>query len=116
MPIAVNATKEALADAYIALGAYVSLHTGDPSTTGANEATGGSPAYARKQTTWSADAVDDGVRAGTEVTIDVPAGTYTHAGLWTAVSGGTFIDKVDITDTVMSAQGQIKVTPTYTQS
>ena len=116
MPIAVNATKEALADAYIALGAYVSLHTGDPSTTGANEATGGSPAYARKQTTWSADAVDDGVRAGTEVTIDVPAGTYTWAGLWSAVSGGTFIDKVDITDTVMSAQGQIKVTPTYTQS
>jgi hypothetical protein len=116
MPIAVATTKEALADAYIALGAYVSLHTGDPGTTGANEATGGSPAYARQATTWSADSTDDGVRAGTQVTIDVPAGTYTYAGLWTAASGGTFIDKVAITSTVLSAQGQIKVTPTYTQS
>lgn len=111
MAIAVNATKEALADAYIALGAYVSLHTGDPSTTGANEATGGSPAYARKLTTWSADVVDDGVRAGTEVTIDVPAGTYTYAGLWTASTSGTFIDKVAITSTTLGAQGQVKVTP-----
>ena len=116
MPIAVNATKEALADAYIALGAYVSLHTADPGSTGTSEATGGSPAYARQQTTWSADSTDDGVRAGTQVTIDVPAGTYTHAGLWTLASGGTFIDKVAITSTTLSAQGQIRVTPTYTQS
>lgn len=116
MALAVPATKEALADAFIALGTYVSLHTASPSTTGANEATGGSPAYARQQTTWSADAVDDGVRAGTQVTIDVPAGTYTHYGIWTASSGGTFIDGGAITSTVIGAQGQIKVTPTYTQS
>lgn len=117
MAIAVNATKEALADAYIALGAYVSLHTASPGSTGANEATGGSPAYARQQTTWSADTTDDGVRAGTQVTIDAPAGTYTHIGLWSAASGGTFIDGYDIpTDVVLSSQGQVKVTPTYTQS
>lgn len=116
MALATVATKEALADAYIALGSYISLHTGSPSTTGANEATGGSPAYARQQTTWSADAVDDGVRAGTQVAIDLPAGTYTHWGLWTASSGGTFIDGGTITSTTLGAQGQIKVTPTYTQS
>jgi hypothetical protein len=116
MALAVNATKEALADAFIALGTYVSLHTASPGSTGTNEATGGSPAYARKQTTWSADAVDDGVRAGTEVTIDLPAGTYTHYGIWTAATSGTFIDGGAISSTTLGAQGQIKVTPTYTQS
>ena len=109
-------SKETAADTIIGLGTWISLHTGDPSTTGANEATGGSPAYARKQTTWSADAVDDGVRAGTEVTIDVPVGTYTYMGFWTASTSGTFLDKCAITSTTLGAQGQIKVTPTYTQS
>lgn len=42
------ATKETAALAVTALGAYVSLHTADPGTTGTSEATGGSPAYARK--------------------------------------------------------------------
>mgnify|MGYP001588595381 CR=1 FL=1 len=110
-------TKETAADAIIGLGDYISLHTADPGTTGASEATGGSPAYARKQTTWSADAVDDGVRAGTQVTIDVAAGTYTHAGQWSAVSGGTFVQGCALTSSVvMGAQGQIKVTPTDTES
>lgn len=111
-----NLTKETAADAVIGLGSYVSLHTADPGTTGASEATGGSPAYARKQTTWSADTTDDGVRAGTQVTIDLPAGTYTHFGIWSAASGGTFVGGGTITSTTLSAQGQIKVTPTYTQS
>lgn len=109
-------SKEAAADTIIGLGTYISLHTADPSTTGANEATGGSPAYARQQTTWSADSTDDGVRAGTQVTIDVPAGTYTHFGLWSASTAGTFVGGGSITSTTLGAQGQIKVTPTYTQS
>lgn len=111
-----NATKEAAADAVIGLGDWVSLHTADPGTTGASEASGGSPAYARKQTTWSADAVDDGVRAGTQVTIDLPAGTYTHFGIWSASTSGTFVGGGTITSTTLSAQGQIKVTPTFTES
>ena len=110
-----GSTKEALADAYIALGDRISLHTGNPGTAGANEASGGSPAYARQVTTWSADTTDDGERLGTQVTIDVPAGTYTHVGIWS--SGGSFIDGYDLpTDIVMSVQGQIKITPKYTQS
>lgn len=115
MPLT-NASKEAAADTVIGLGSWISLHTADPGTTGASEATGGSPAYAREQTTWSADATDDGVRAGTEVTIDLPAGTYTHFGVWTAETGGTFIGGGSIASTTLGAQGQIKVTPTYTQS
>lgn len=115
MAIAVNATKETVALAYTGIGAYVSLHTADPGTTGANEATGGSPAYARKQTTWTGGA-SDGVVSGSQVTIDVPAGTYTYAGLWTASTGGTFIDKVAITSTTLGGQGQILVTPSVTIS
>jgi hypothetical protein len=107
-------TKETASDAVIALGDWISLHTGSPGTTGANEATGGSPAYARKQTTWSADVTDDGVRAGTQVTIDVAAATYTHFGVWSASSGGTYRGGGTITSTVMASQGQIKVTPTRT--
>lgn len=112
-----NLSKETAADAIIALGTYISLHTADPSTTGANEATGGSPAYARQATTWSADTTDDGVRAGTEVTIDAPAGTYTHFGLWSASTSGTFVGGGALSSSVtLGAQGQVKVTPTYTQS
>jgi len=115
MAIAVNATKESLAVAYTNLGAWISLHTADPGTTGTSEATGGSPAYARKQTTWTAGS-SDGVVTGSQVTFDVPAATYAYVGLWSASTGGTFIDKVAITSTTMSAQGQILVTPTFTQS
>lgn len=116
MTIAVDSTKEALAAEYASLGTWISLHTGDPGTTGANEATGGSPAYARKQTTWSAGG-SDGVYTGTAVTIDVPAGTYTHIGIHSASSGGTFRDKAELSSSVvMGSQGQVVLTPTYTQS
>lgn len=113
MAIAVNASKESLATAYTTLGSYISLHTGDPGSTGASEATGGTPAYARKATSWTAGAVD-GVATGSQVTIDVPAGTYTYAGIWNAATGGSFVDKVLITATTLGAQGQILVTPTIT--
>ncbi|RJO74186.1 hypothetical protein D5S18_18710 [Nocardia panacis] len=114
MAIAVAATRQSLADNYKGLGAWVSLHTGDPGTTGTSEASGGTPAYARKQTTWTSST--GGVVNGSQVTIDVPAGTYTYAGLWSAATGGTFIDKVLITSTALGAQGQILVTPSITVS
>lgn len=106
-----TATKEAIAVAAAALGAYVSIHTADPGTTGASEATGGSPAYARKLTTWTAGS-SDGVDTGSAVTFDLPAGTYSYAGLWT--SGGTYISGVAITSFTLSAQGQYVLTPTWT--
>lgn len=106
-----DATKEAAAVEVSTLGTWISLHTADPGTTGSSEASGGSPAYARKQTTWSAGAADGSV-PGSEFTIDVAAGTYTHFGLWSAASGGTFVGGGTITSTTLGAQGQIKVTPT----
>lgn len=116
MAIAVAATRNALVTEYISLGTWIGLATGDPGTsaTPSNEATGGSPAYARKQTTWGS--VSSSASTGTAVTIDVAAGTYTHALLASSSSGNNMIDKCDITDTVLSAQGQIIVTATYTQA
>lgn len=115
MAIAVATTRQSLADHYATLGAYIAMCTGNPGTSAsiANEATGGSPAYARKLTTWSAST--GGVENGTAVTIDVPAGTYTHGALCSSVSGNNMVDASDIVDVVMSGQGQIVATPTYTQ-
>lgn len=109
------AAKETGALAITALGAYVSLHTADPGTTGTSEATGGSPAYARKLTTWTGG-TSDGVVPGSQVTIDVPAGTYTYMGIWSASTAGTFISSVAISSTTLGAQGQVLVTPTLTVS
>lgn len=122
MAIQIAATRQLLADDYKTFGdsipggtAYVSLHTGNPGGSGtSNETTGGSPAYARKQITWTSGS--GGALSGTSATIDVPAGTYTYAGLWNQASGGTCIDWVAITSTTLGAQGQIVVTPSFTQS
>lgn len=112
MAIEVGATRQVLADAYTGLGTWFSIHTGATSGTGANEASGGSPAYARKQTTWGAGS--NGVTGGSQMTFDLQAGTYTRVGFWNASSAGTFRDACAMTSTTMPAQGQILVTPTIT--
>jgi hypothetical protein len=116
MAIAVAATRQSLANTYATLGTWIGVATGDPGTTAtpSSEATGGAPAYARKQTTWSAGA--GGIQNGTAVTVDVAAATYTYILLASASSGNNMIDKAAVTSVVMSAQGQIVVTPTYTQT
>ncbi|MBF6328718.1 hypothetical protein [Nocardia transvalensis] len=116
MPIAVPATRQTLADAYKNLGSWISLHTGDPGATGDHEARGGTPPYARQQTTWTSST--GGIINGLQVAFDVPAGTYTYAGLWKTANGGAtdFVDKVAITPTTLGDQGQILVTPSFTQS
>ncbi len=114
MPIAVPATREALAVEYSTLGDWISLHTGDPGTTGADEASGGG--YAREQTTWSAGA-SDGEVTGTQVEITAAADTYTHIGINTAVSAGTFRDSYELpAPVVLTIAGTVKVTPTYNQT
>jgi hypothetical protein len=68
---------------------HISLHTGDPSTTGANEMTGGSPAYARIAVTWNAAAAGLRDNSGA-LNFDVPASTVYHVGFWSAITAGTF--------------------------
>lgn len=85
-----NAAKNLMLDALGAVAVYVSLHTADPSTTGASEVTGGSPAYARKASTWNAAASGNLDNSNAPV-FDVPASTtITHFGLWSAATSGTF--------------------------
>ena len=113
MAIATNVMKETLSTAYGSTGSWISVHTADPGTTGTAETSSGSPAYARKQTTWT-PGTSDGVNAGSQVTIDVAAGTYTYIGLWSAVTGGTFYDKYLLpTAQTFATQGQLLVTPSF---
>ncbi|WP_280389784.1 phage tail fiber protein [Nocardia wallacei] len=117
MAIAVNATKQVLADAYKTLAGsanvYVSLHTSDPGSTGANELSGGS--YARVQGTWTSGTT--GTLSMPELTFNSPAATITHVGLWSASTAGTFYDKAALVPNItLSGAGTVKVTPSFTQS
>jgi hypothetical protein len=63
----------------------MSLHTGFPGATGANEITGGS--YARKSAVFGAASA--GARSlSSAVTLDVPAGNVAWAGLWNTAGTG----------------------------
>lgn len=85
-----DAGRNSQCDGLAAVVAFLSLHSGDPSTTGANELTGGSPAYARKSVTWAASASGQKASSNSQV-FDVAAGsTVTHVGFWSLVTGGTF--------------------------
>lgn len=94
--------------------AYLSLHSGDPGATGANnELTGGTPAYARKAATFAAANAASRALSG-DVTFDVPAGsTVAYVGIWTAVAG-TYMGCFDVTDEVFASQGQYKLLATTT--
>ncbi|MFY1686492.1 phage tail fiber protein [Plantactinospora sp. WMMB782] len=107
----VEAALNPAVDAVTGLAAYMSLHSGNPGSNGANELSGGSPAYARQQLSWAA--ADDGEAAitGTE-TFNVPAGsTVAYIGLWTAVTGGTFLGADELASSeTYTGQGVYEVT------
>ncbi len=117
MTIAVAATRQVLADAYKTLtgtsSVYVSLHTADPGSTGASEASGGS--YARVQGTWTSGT--GGALTMPELTFNAPGATFTYVGLWSASSGGTFYDKAALSPNItLSSAGTVKVTPSFAES
>lgn len=93
-------------------GAYISLHTASPGTTGANEVTGGS--YVRAQTTWGS--ASGGSVAGSQVTINVPAGTtITNFGIWSAPTSGTYIGGGSLASSqAYTGAGQYAITVTQT--
>ncbi len=69
---------------------HLSLHSDIPNSSGSNELTGGSPAYARKAVTLGSAA--SGVKSSTTTpAFDVPAGTVMFQGFWTAITSGTFL-------------------------
>jgi hypothetical protein len=73
---------------FTASALYVSLHTADPSTNGANEVTGGS--YTRESAAWGSPS-NGAVTNGSSIVFDVPGSTtITHIGYWSASTSGTF--------------------------
>lgn len=93
------------------VGMFASLHDDDPGNTGANEITGGAPAYARIAVVF--DPASGGVKAATTQPIfDVPAGvTVKYGGLWDALSGGNFFGSGLITPfEIFAGQGTFEVT------
>lgn len=119
MAIQIGATRQNMADHYGTIGSWVGAATAAPgtTTTPSNEVTGGSPAYARKQTVWSSGS--NGQINGTKVSIDIPAGvTVTHIILASAATTGAAnqVDNADVTDIAFSQQGILDVTPQYNQT
>lgn len=90
MPLATAGQNAMLTGGLGNVAVFASLHTGDPSTTGANEVTGGSPAYARKAITWNT--VGSGQRTNNgALAFDIPAATTVYwVGLWSALTTGTY--------------------------
>ena len=112
-----DAELNATADWKAARVLEVGLHDGDPGVAGtSNEASGGSPAYARQDPAWDDAGVEgvlgvsqpatDGVAWG-YVEFDVPAGEYTFLSLWGAAD--VFLGKIEIPTQTTVAQDQVKV-------
>ena len=109
MPYSATA-KNLMLDAFGAAATHLSLHTGNPGSTGASEVTGGSPAYARKAAQWAA--ASGGSKALSNAPLfDVPAQTtITHVGVWDSATAGRFLGYIDTTDEAFAAQGTYQVT------
>ena len=106
-----NASKAVAQDAIGAVATWFSLHTGDPGTTGANEGSG--TGYARDDTVWAAANAGTGTKLGSQAAIGAAAQSYTHWGLWSASSGGTFhMGGTLPAPEAYGAPGQYLLTPT----
>jgi hypothetical protein len=83
--ISITAANQALV---VTGWSFISLHTGDPGTTGANEVSGG--AYVRVAVSWRT--ATGGVRTNSNtLSINLPPSTtVTHFGVWSASTAGTY--------------------------
>lgn len=102
--------KNAMLDALAALAKYVSVHDDSPGDNGANEISGGAPAYARKSITWNG-AASGILDSSNQPQFDIPAGTYVkYIGFWSAVSGGTFYGYGQVDEAYFANQGTYTLT------
>lgn len=93
----VDAAKNLSLDELAGAITHISLHSAYPGTGGANELTGGSPAYARQAVTWDASALGVLETAAPLDTFDVAAGSsVAFAGFWSASTAGTFYGSVTL--------------------
>lgn len=93
--------------------AYLSIHTADPATSGANEAAGGS--YTRQALVWGA--ASSGSISANQSTFTPNSGTYGWGGYWTAATGGTYLGSfVFSTSKTLATGDTLKVTATLTET
>lgn len=110
MMAATPALLESLATTYGSLAKFASVHTADPGTTGANEA-----AVARQPITWNSGDVDGTITSNTMTFTGItPPLSLTHIGIWSAITGGTFLDSVE--NGVTITQGDYLVTLAFEQA
>ena len=104
------------ADAVAGRVAEVGLHDGDPGASGTdNEATGGSPAYARVAPTVE-PAGDEGPLGASqpatvgiawgEVTFDVPAGDWSWLSFW--ATGDVLLGRLEVPETSTASQDTVQ--------
>lgn len=105
-----TAALNAAANGVAGVAAYMSLHTAAAGSGGANEVTGGG--YVRKAVTWNAASGAIASASGTPIAFTGPAAqAVAEVGLWTAVSGGTFLGSdVPTGDLAFNAAGELNVT------
>jgi hypothetical protein len=111
MAIQTAAMRDLVANAYHTNAAFGALGQTDTTvTTFPNEISGGAPAYARKALTWSA-----GNGGSASATFDVASGiTITKAGVYSAVTAGTYYDGAAVTSQNFASQGTYAATFTFT--
>lgn len=98
--------KNLMLNALGAVATYASVHTATPNSSGSNEASGGS--YARVAVSFGA--ASGGSMSHGSLTWNVPAGTFTHIGYWSAPSGGTFYGFDDLASSeVFGSAGTLNV-------
>ena len=83
-----NQALDALSGGTTNVIAYVSLHTASPSTTGANEASGGS--YARQACSWNAASSGSKTNSSSLTFSTTGSTANTHFGTWSASTAGTY--------------------------
>jgi hypothetical protein len=89
VPDLATPAANAAVNAVTALIGFLSLHTTDPGTTGANEVTGGS--YARQAITFGAASGGTATSTNGQTFTNMPAEAGNlWIGTWTLVSGGTY--------------------------
>lgn len=110
-------TAQTLTNDFTALGNWIALCTGPPGAgaTIYNECSGGSPAYARQETTWTQGT--NGSATGSPVTFNLPAGTYPYAAVCQSSSGNTMVDWCILNTPIqVTSQAAIQFTPSATVS
>src|SRR5690242_19871876 len=82
------AVKNVMLDSLADTLAYVSIHEGDPGRLGSNEVS--DERYERRAIEWK-HAIKGTLDSSNEPVFDLPGGTYTHFGVWTAQKGGDYL-------------------------